>query len=487
MDDVVIKKKAVRASKWSLLTEIMSKFMAPISNMVLARLLVPEAFGMVATITMITSFADLFTDAGFQKYLIQNDFREERDYNESSCVAFWANFILSVTMWVLIFAFRNSIAASVGNRGLGDALAIAALALPMTSFTSIQIARYKRAFDFRTLFFVRIVSVIIPLIVTIPLAFILKSFWALIIGNLCNSLFNAIFLTIKSTWRPTFYFSLKRLKKMLSFSLWTLLEQLLGWANLNVGIFIVGAFISSYYLGIYKTSMASVNQVMEIVVTALSPVLLSSLSRFKDNREQFNTFFYSFEEKISLIIIPLGIGIFVYKELFTKLLLGNQWVEAIGFIGIWALMRSLLIVNGKFSMEVFVALGKPQFSVLTQVLELAVLLPVLMISAKQGYHTLYIARSLVIVWSIISKCLILWMVARISVFTILKLNAHCILSSAIMGGIGYIFVRVSDNYIWQIGGVIVCVISYFAILSINHRCRDNLITVCDSVLKRKRV
>ena len=69
--------KVIGASKWSFLTEIASKLMPPIVNMVLARLLTPAVFGMVATVTMITSFAEIFADAGFQKYLVQNDFESK--------------------------------------------------------------------------------------------------------------------------------------------------------------------------------------------------------------------------------------------------------------------------------------------------------------------------------------------------------------------------------------------------------------------------
>ena len=66
-----LNKKIGMAAKWSIATEIAAKLISPVSNMILARFLTPEAFGVVATVTMVTSFADMFTDAGFQKYLVQ--------------------------------------------------------------------------------------------------------------------------------------------------------------------------------------------------------------------------------------------------------------------------------------------------------------------------------------------------------------------------------------------------------------------------------
>ena len=67
-------KQVVTATKWSAITEIAAKLVAPVSTMVLARLLTPDAFGILVTATMVISFVEIFTDAGFQKYLIQHNF-----------------------------------------------------------------------------------------------------------------------------------------------------------------------------------------------------------------------------------------------------------------------------------------------------------------------------------------------------------------------------------------------------------------------------
>ena len=74
-----LKNKVVNATKWSTITEIAAKLISPVTNMILARILAPEAFGVVATVTMIISFADMFTDSGFQKYLVQHEFKDENE------------------------------------------------------------------------------------------------------------------------------------------------------------------------------------------------------------------------------------------------------------------------------------------------------------------------------------------------------------------------------------------------------------------------
>ncbi|MEG1706766.1 MAG: oligosaccharide flippase family protein, partial [Clostridia bacterium] len=93
--------------------------------MILARIISPEVFGVVATVTMIISFADMITDAGFQKYLVQHDFKDENEKFKNANVAFWTNFGISTILWGCIIIFRKQIAVIVGEPNLGNVIAIA--------------------------------------------------------------------------------------------------------------------------------------------------------------------------------------------------------------------------------------------------------------------------------------------------------------------------------------------------------------------------
>lgn len=122
-------------------------------------------FGVVATINIIISFADMFTDAGFQKYVIQHEFKNEKELEKGLNVAFWSNFVLSVVLWGLIFIFRNPLAKLVGNPGLGNVLSIACVILPVTSFSSLQSGYLKRKFNFKVIFKARISTVKICIVI----------------------------------------------------------------------------------------------------------------------------------------------------------------------------------------------------------------------------------------------------------------------------------------------------------------------------------
>ena len=466
--------KIVKATKWSSITEVVAKLITPITSIVLARLLTPEAFGVVATLTMVITFAEIFTDAGFQKYLIQHEFVDDIDKDQSTNVAFWSNLIMSLFIWLIIGIFDDPLAEMVGNPGLGHVLTIACVSIPLAAFSSIQMALYKRDLDFKTLFKVRIVGICIPLLVTVPLAFYLRSYWALVIGTIATNCANAVLLTVYSKWKPRFFYSFSKLKEMFSFSAWSVVEAISIWLTGYVDVFIIGVYLNEHYLGLYKTSMTIVGQIMGLITAATTPILFSSLSRLQDDDNAFQTLFFKFQKLVGLLVIPLGVGIYCYSDLVTKILLGEQWLEASSFIGLWGLTSAITIVLSHYSSEVYRAKGRPRLSVLAQVLHIVVLLPAVLISVKYGFEILSVTRSLVRLQLIIVNLVIMYIVVKISPLQMLKNISISTFASLIMGTVALIIKDIYPSLMWEFITVILCIIIYFTIIMISPKDRHIL-------------
>lgn len=415
MGQIKLNNKVVSATKWSGVTELAAKLVQPITTMALARILTPEAFGVLVTAQMVISFAEVFTDAGFQKYLIQHEFVDDDDRSKSTAVAFWSNLSISLILWILICIFADPIARLVGCEGNGIVIGVSCICIPLASFSSIQMALFRRALDFKTLFGVRIAGILIPLVVTIPLAIISRSYWALIIGMIARESFNAIILTLKSRWKPYFYYSIERFKEMFSFTMWSMFEAVSIWMTSYFDIFIVGSILSQHYLGLYRTSMNTVGQITSIITAATTPVLFSSLSRLQNDREEFNEMFFRFQKLVGILVIPIGMGIFLFSDLITMILLGEQWMEASQFIGLWGLTSALTIVLSHYSSEVYRSIGKPKLSVLSQWLHIAALWPVVLIFVNKGFEPLYFARSLARLEGIFVNLIIMYVYVKMDI------------------------------------------------------------------------
>ncbi len=442
--------------------------------MVLARILAPEAFGVIATITMIVSFMDIFTDAGFQKYLVQKEFKNDDEKYKSANVAFWTNFLLSLILWGLISILSNNIAELLGNIELGIVLIIACAQLPLTSFSSIQMALFRREFNFKTLFLVRLVTMFIPFFVTIPLAILGYSYWSLIIGMISMQVMNAILLTIKSPWKPSFYFDFSLLRQMINFSIWTMIESIAIWFTLWIDTFIIAMYLNEYYLGIYRTSTMMVNSILSLFTAATIPILFSALSRLQNDDDKFNNVFFKFQRVGSLIVLPIGMMIFLYSDFITYILLGNQWSEANRIIGIWALTGSIMIIFGHFCSEVYRSKGMPKLSFIAQVLHLLVLVPTCIIAGKYGFWTLVLFRSLIRFQLIIVHLVIMKKIIGISIIETIKNVAPFFISTLLMGMVGYSLTRIDYGFLWDISSLIICCFVYISSLFIFPKVRMDI-------------
>lgn len=456
--------KIIKATKWSTITEIIAKLITPITNMILARVLVPEAFGVVTTITMIISFADMFTDAGFQKYLIQYEFKSEKEKIMSINVAFWSNLAISLIIWLVIIIFSEKIAIMVGNPGLGNIISIACIQLPLTSFSSIQMSIYKRDFDFKTLFIVRLISIIIPFFVTVPLAIFGYSYWSIIIGNILGNFSNALILTLKSKWKPKICYKFSILKKMFNFSMWSLIESISIWLTTWVDTFIIGSALDAYYVGVYKVSLTTVNGIFGLITASTVPVLFSALSRVQNDDVEFKKIFFTTQKIVSYLVLPLSIGIFIYSDIVSAIFLGSSWNEAGNVIGIWGLMSGIVIVFASYSSEVYRAKGRPKLSFMAQMLHLIVLIPICIIGSKYSFITLVRMRAIIRLQFVLVHIIIMKFAIGISAIDIIKNVKTATICSIIMGGIGLVLRNATSSIIMDIISIFICIVSYFILL-----------------------
>lgn len=483
-----LNQKMGQATKWSSITEIGTKLVTPITNAILARLLTPEAFGVVATLTLVVSFAEVFTDAGFQKYLVQHEFTDEEDLDLSTNVAFWTNLVFSLLIWAGIAVFAPLIANLVGSAGHEMAIIVMSAEIPLLAFSSIQMARYRRDFDFKNLFVSRMAVALVPLVVTVPAALYFRSHWALVIGTLAKDILNAVILTARSRWKPAFRFSVQKLKEMVSFSIWTTVERVTIWCSSYAGTLIVGSTLGSYHLGLYKTTTTTVSGYFGIITNATMPVLFSALSRVQDNDEEFQNIYFRFQRTVAMLVIPLGFGMFIYRDLGTLILLGDQWMETADFFGMWSLASAILIVFSYYNSEAFRAKGKPKLSVVAQLIYLAVSVPVLQWAAQENYDVLAIVSSAACLSLMGATVVIAQATLKIRFAAVLNNVWPSLISAVIMAFAGMGLQLVSDHIVWQILSVFLCVIVYALCMLLIPAGRRQLaeIPVLDKLLHLKK-
>ncbi len=473
--------KIINATKWSTFTEIARRMILPITNMILARILEPEAFGVVATITMIVSFVDMFTDAGFQKFIIQYEFKSEEEKNIYINVAFWTNLCISIILCSLMIIFSDKIAIIVGNHELSKVISVSAIQLPITSFCSIQLAVYRRSLDLKNLSTIRIVGSLIPFITTIPLSILGFSYWSLIIGNICGSLFDAIAMTIKSKWKPQLKYNFEVLINMYSFCIWGLIESISTWLATWIDTFILGQILSAYYLGIYKTSLSTVNSIFGLITTTTVPILFSGLSRVQNDDESFNKLFFSIQKMAAYVLLPLSIGMFVFSDIVVWIFLGEGWNDANHIISIWALISGLIILLGNYTNEIFRAKGKPHISSISQVVYFISILFVCSLYDKVEFLEFTNLRAISRLSLVLINLLMIKVVIRIPIKKILNNILIPLIGSIVMGYIGIKLKIFSNSIIWSFICILICIIIYIFTICVFESSRKDIFNIIKSI------
>ena len=479
-----LNQQVATATKWSAITEVMGKLVAPVSSMILARLLTPEAFGVVATLNMVIAFAEIFTDAGFQKYLIQQPFKDAEDRDKDTNVAFWTNLVMSCVLWGIIAIFAEPLATLVGNPGLGIVLIVACASIPLAAFSSIQMALFKKDLDFKTLFYRRLVAIIVPLVVTVPLAFWMRSYWALVIGTICVNLANAVILTVKSNWRPRLYYSFARLRNMFAFCSWAILDAILIWATGYMDIFFIGIMLNDHYLGLYKTSITTVGQITALITSTILPVIMPALAKVRDDHAAMRELLLKLQKYTAILLLPIGFGIFMFSDLITEILLGSQWKEASPFIGLWALVDVLMIVFARFCSNIYPAIGRADIAVICQLLHVIVLIPAVYIAAHYGFTVLYWTRSLMRLEGMAVNLFFAYYLIRQSPWRMFLNVLPEIIGCLVMSSVAYALLNLNDSIVYSILWIIPCAITYIVTICCHKRERQLVKNIYEKCLQK---
>lgn len=449
------------AAKWSLLSEMLAKIITPVTQLVLARILAPEAFGVLAIVIMVSSFAEMLADAGFQKYLIQHEFEDKQSLYRAANVAFWSSMALALFLLGGIAIFRDTIAFAVGSPDLGLPIVVAALSLPLSVFVSVQQSLFRREFVYKKLLPIRVGVALVPLLVSVPLALVGFDYWSLIVGVLAAALLNAVALTVVSPWKPQLFYSLALLRKMLSFSSWTLLEAIAIWATLWSGTFVVSNLLTEFELGLYRQPMLVVNSLFAVVTSATTPILFATLSRLQADPERFRSFFLRFQFIVSVALLPIGVGAFFYRGFFTDLLFGPQWSQAALMFGLWALSSSVTVVMSHYCSEIFRSLGRPRVSLLSQCLYMTVMIPALYFAALHSFEALVVVNAVVRLAAIAISQLLTKIVAGIGLLQVLRNLYAPLVATALMGAVAaWLSSLANSGWLWSVAGIVACAIVY---------------------------
>jgi O-antigen/teichoic acid export membrane protein len=306
-------------------------------SIVLARLLAPEDFGLLALIMVFIAIASVFVRSGLKTALVQKKDASSLDFS----TVFWLSLTIAAVMYLILFFAAPLIANFYENEKLIPVVRVLGLTLFFGAFNSVQEAYIQKHFLFKKLFF-RSLAVIIPSgIFGISLAYFDFGVWALVWQQLVNAFLMCVFMLFMVPWRPAFEFSFAGAKKLFNFSYKLLLSSLLDTAYHNLVNLIIGKFFSPATLGFYNRGQQFPGLIVENVNSSINAVLFPALANVQDNIPQLKQKMRKCIKISCFVIFPLMAILAASAAPTVEFVLGEKWLPCVIFLQIICFVYAL--------------------------------------------------------------------------------------------------------------------------------------------------
>lgn len=483
MDLQLTKFKVLSAIFWKFLERVGVQGIQFIVMIVLARMLLPEDFGLIVIVTIFISIASIIAQGGFNSALVQKKKVDQMDLSS----VFYLNLLMASVLYILLFFTAPSIAAFFEQPQLIIILRILAITIFFYSFSAIQNTIISREFQFKKLFISTLSASITAGIVGITMAYTNYGIWALVGYQLTNQFLVTSILWYKIKWRPAFSFSFKRIQRLFSFGWKLLVSSIIDAIDSNVRSLLIGKLFTPTLLGFYSRGEQFPNLLVNNLNGAIQAVMFPALSSYQDNTLRVKEMVRRAIVTSSFIIFPLMVGLAVIAEPLIVLLLTEKWLPAVPFIQIFCVGYALWPIHTA-NLQAINALGRSDIFLKLEIIKKLLGGIVLIISIPFGVYAVAVS---IVVGSVIASFINAYPNSKLLNYSIYEQWNDLIpslLLSIIMGGIIYTI------YWFQLSAIFTVVTQFFAGIVIyiglaaffKLECFTYLLVTLNQLLKSKR-
>ena len=329
-----------------------------IATIILARLLIPEDFGLVALAGIITATIIAFVqDLGFNAALIQR----QKDIEEATNIVFYTTIAINLFLFSVIFLIAPFAADFFHEERVTDIIRISAIGLIIGAFSAGHVGLMIKNLEYGKVMKINIIVSAISSLFSVILAFLGFSYWSLVYGSLLVAPLGVILYWYFSSWRPKISYNKKVAGEMIGFGGLVTLINILWFFILEIDKFFIGKFLNASSLGIYNMGknwgLIGSNQVAMPIFNVLFP----TFSTIQKDKERIKEAYFKAFKYINLITIPFAFGMIAITPEFVTFILGEKWIDVILPLQIFC-VYGLFYSMGIPSASVFLSLGKAKLA-----------------------------------------------------------------------------------------------------------------------------
>jgi O-antigen/teichoic acid export membrane protein len=354
------------------LAKIAERLLGLVSTLILVRLLLPADFGLVAMAISVIAIIEILGAFSFDMVLIYRQDATRVHYD----TAWTFNVVVATVAAALMLLLAFPTARFYEEPRLVTVIVVLALGSLVQGFSNIGTVDFRKSLQFGKEFRFLLVKKVISFTVTVPLAFTLRNYWALIIGTVASKIAVVIASYVLHHYRPRF--SLAAKGELFSFSKWLLLNNLIILARDRSADFAIGRLLGPHDLGLFSVSREIADLPTQQLTAPVNRAVFPGYAKQSHDLAQLRASFTQVTAVLWLLAIPAGTGIALTAPVLVPVALGMNWLEAIPLLGALAVFGTLMVMQANIG-YVFYALGAPRTTTMLTLYYVVVLLPLLIV------------------------------------------------------------------------------------------------------------
>lgn len=379
MSEKNLKNQIMSGMVWKFAERFVAQGVSFAVSLVLARLLMPDDYGVISIINIFISIADVLLTSGLNTALIQKQDAEEIDFS----TIFYCNLFMGVVLYLILFVSAPFMAKMYKMPILTMTVRVFAIRLPISAFQSIQTAYISRKMEFKKFFFSTIIGTLVSAVVGIAMAFYGFGVWALVAQYLTNTVIDTMVLFLTVRWYPKLEFSWGRAKPLIQYGSRVMLTDLIGTVFNNLGDFIVGAKYTSADLAYYTKGKQLPNLLKTNISTSLISVLFPGMSIVNDDFSKIKEISRKSIRTLTYIIFPIMVGMIIVAEPLTIVLYTKKWIAIVPFVWI-VCIEALFSVPGTIALQSIKAAGRSDLMLKSEFIKKPILLVSILVALRFG-------------------------------------------------------------------------------------------------------
>ncbi len=325
-----LKNKVFSGFIWKFGERFLSQGITFVVSLVVARILLPEDYGMVAMVTIFTNIAAVVVVNGFNAALIQGSDVDETDFS----TLFYCSFVISIILYFILFFFAPLISKFYDMQELTPIIRVLGFLLPIASYNSIQNAYVSRMMDFKKNFWATFLASIVSGTVGIVMALRGFGVWALVAQMLSSSIVNCIVQMFIVDWKPVLRFSLKKVVPLLRFGGNSLGADLIGTIFNQLNSFVIGKWYSPSDLAYYNKGYSFPQLINGNILAIVSSVMFPAFSTVSNDIEHMKMMTKKTAKMMTYILGPIYFGMIAISNNMIRVLLTDKWISSVPFLNI---------------------------------------------------------------------------------------------------------------------------------------------------------